>query len=137
MQKNRGFTLIELMVVMVIIGVLGALVVPSVLGRADEARVSAAKNDLKSLSAALKLYKLDNQQYPSAQQGLAALVSKPTVDPVPNGWKPYIDKLPKDPWGNEYKYINPGVQQEVDIVSLGSDGQVGGTGTAKDLGSWE
>ena len=137
MKKNKGFTLIELMVVMGIIGVLGALIVPSVLGRADEARVSAAKNDLKALSGALKMYKLDNQQYPTSEQGLEALVKKPTSNPVPNAWKPYIEKLPKDPGGNEYKYVNPGVQQEVDIVSLGADGQVGGSGTAKDLGSWE
>ena len=134
---QRGFTLIELMVVLVIIGVLAALIVPNVLNRADDARATAARTDVNNLMQALKLYRLDNQQYPSAEQGLAALVSKPTVGAVPTNWKPYVDKLPNDPWGRPYQFMNPGLKGEVDVLSFGADGQAGGEGKNADIGSWE
>ncbi|WP_209589531.1 type II secretion system major pseudopilin GspG [Massilia sp. BHUDP2] len=138
-RRARGFTLVEIMVVVVIIGILGALVVPKLLGRTGEARVTAAKTDIATMSQALKLYKLDNQRYPSTEQGLQALVSKPTSGPAANGWKDggYMEKLPKDPWGNAYQYLSPGIHGEVDIFSLGADGQPGGTGEDADVGSWE
>ena len=133
----RGFTLIELMVVLVIIGVLAALIVPNVLERADEARVTAARTDVNNLVQSLKLYKLDNQRYPTAEQGLEALVRKPATSPVPANWKPYIDKLPADPWGRPYQYLNPGVKGEIDVFSFGADGQPGGEGKNADVGSWQ
>ena len=134
---QRGFTLIELMVVLLIIGVLAALIVPNVLDRADDARVTAAKTDVSNLVQALKLYKLDNQRYPSAEQGLQALLTKPTVDPMPVNWKPYLDQLPKDPWGRPYQYLSPGIKGEVDVMSFGADGQTGGEGKNADVGSWQ
>jgi general secretion pathway protein G len=134
---QRGFTLIELMVVLLIIGVLAALVVPNVLDRADDARVTAAKTDVTNLMQALKLYKLDNQRYPIAEQGLQALLTKPTTPPVPNNWKTYLDQLPKDPWGSPYVYLNPGIKGEVDVMSYGADGQSGGEGKNADIGSWQ
>lgn len=133
----RGFTLIELMVVLLIIGVLAALVVPNVLDRADDARVTAARADVANLMQALKLYKLDNRRYPSAEQGLEALRSKPTSGTPPTNWRPYLDQLPKDPWGNAYVYLNPGIKGEVDVMSYGADGQSGGEGKAADIGSWQ
>ena len=136
-RTQRGFTLIELMVVLAIIGVLAALVVPNVIGRADDARVTAARTDVNNLMQALKLYRLDNQRYPSAEQGLQALVVKPTTNPVPQNWKPYIDKLPNDPWGQPYQYLNPGLHGEIDVLSLGADGQAGGEGKNADIGSWQ
>ncbi|MEY4749314.1 MAG: hypothetical protein RIQ60_1528 [Pseudomonadota bacterium] len=132
-----GFTLIELMVVLVIIGVLAALVVPNVLSRADDARVTAARTDVNNLMQALKLYKLDNQRFPTAEQGLQALVARPGAAPVPQNWKPYLDKLPNDPWGHSYEYVNPGVKGEIDVFSLGADGQPGGEGKDADIGSWQ
>jgi general secretion pathway protein G len=136
-RTTRGFTLIELMVVLVIIGVLGALIVPSLLDRADDARVTAAKTDVNNVMQALKLYKLDNQRYPSADQGLDALVKKPTASPIPPNWKPYVDKLPTDPWGRAYQYLNPGIKGEIDVFSFGADGQPGGEGKNADIGSWQ
>lgn len=138
-RRARGFTLVEIMVVVVIIGILGALVVPKLLGRTGEARVTAARTDIATMSQALKLYKLDNQRYPSTEQGLQALVTRPTSGPAANGWKDggYMEKLPKDPWGNAYQYLSPGIHGEVDIFSLGADGQPGGTGEDADVGSWE
>ena len=136
-RLRQGFTLIELMVVLVIIGVLAALIVPNVLERADDARSMAAKTDVNNLMQALKLYKLDNQRYPSAEQGLAALIAKPTVGAVPPNWKPYLDKLPNDPWSNPYQYLNPGIKGEVDVLSFGADGQAGGDGKNADVGSWQ
>ena len=133
----RGFTLIELMVVLVIIGVLAALIVPNVLERTDDARVTAARTDITNISQALKLYRLDNQRYPTAEQGLQALIIKPTSGPIPNNWKLYLEKLPNDPWGRPYQYLNPGVQGEVDVMSFGADGQSGGEGKNADIGSWQ
>ena len=136
-RAQAGFTLIELMVVLVIIGVLAALIVPNVLDRADDARATAARTDVNNLVQALKLYRLDNQRYPSAEQGLQALVSKPTAGAIPSNWKPYLEKLPNDPWGRPYQYLNPGVKGEIDIMSFGADGQPGGEGKNADVGSWQ
>ena len=135
----RGFTLIEIMVVIVILGVLAALVVPRVLDRPDEARAVAAKSDIASIMQALKLYRLDNQRYPTTDQGLNALVAKPVDPPVPPNWKPggYLERLPKDPWKNPYQYLNPGLKGEIDVFSFGADGQPGGTGNDADIGSWD
>ena len=139
-RQQQGFTLIEVMVVLVILGILATLVVPRIMGRPDEARVIAAKQDINSIGQALKLYRLDNHAYPSTDQGLQALVTKPAGPPVPPNWKTggYLDRLPKDPWGNEYKYLNPGVHNsnDVDIFSLGADGAAGGEGNDADVGSW-
>lgn len=137
LDLRRGFTLIELMVVLVIIGLLAALIVPNVLDRADDARVTAAKTDVNNIMQALKLYKLDNQRYPSADQGLAALVTKPTVGVIPVNWKVYLEKLPRDPWGQPYQYVNPGVKGEIDVFSFGADGRVGGEGRDAEIGSWQ
>ena len=134
---QRGFTLIELMVVLVIIGVLAALIVPNVLDRADDARVTAARTDITNISQALKLYRLDNQRYPTAEQGLQSLIVRPTSGPLPNNWKPYLEKLPNDPWGRPYQYLNPGIKGPIDIMSFGADGQAGGEGKDADIGSWQ
>jgi general secretion pathway protein G len=138
-RPASGFTLIEIMVVIVILGVLAALVVPKVLERPDDARAVAARSDIATIMQALKLYRLDNQRYPTGEQGLAALVVKPETAPVPPNWKPggYLERLPKDPWQNPYQYINPGLKGEVDVYSFGADGQPGGTGKDADIGSWD
>jgi general secretion pathway protein G len=134
---RAGFTLIELLVVLVIIGVLAALIVPNLLDRTDDARATAARTDVNNLMQALKLYKLDNQRYPSAEQGLEALVRKPSAGTVPPNWRAYLDKLPNDPWGKAYQYVNPGVKGEIDVFSYGADGQAGGEGKNADVGSWQ
>ena len=136
-RRSFGFTLIELMVVIMILGVLAALVVPRVMSRPDEARVVAAKQDIAQIMQALKLYRLDNSRYPSTEQGLQALAVRPTSGPVPGNWKSYLDKVPNDPWGRPYQYLSPGVRGEIDVFSFGADGQSGGTGFDADVGSWD
>jgi len=136
-RPRRGFTLIELLVVLVIIGVLAGLIVPNLLDRTDDARATAARTDVNNLMQALKLYKLDNQRYPTSEQGLAALVTKPTVGTPPPNWRPYLDKLPNDPWNQPYQYLNPGVKGEIDVFSFGADGQPGGEDKNADIGSWQ
>ena len=138
-RSSCGFTLIEILVVIVILGVLAALIVPNVLSRPDEARATVAKSDVAAIVQALKLYRLDNQRYPTAEQGLTALVAKPEQPPVPPNWKAggYLEKLPKDPWGRPYVYINPGVRGEIEVMSFGADGQAGGSGIDADIGSWD
>ena len=125
------------MIVIVILGVLAALIVPKVMGRPDEARAAAARQDIFTIMQSLKLYKLDNQRFPTAEQGLDALVRKPTVGTVSPTWKPYLDKLPADPWGRPYLYMSPGLKGEVDVLSFGADGQSGGEGHNADIGSWQ
>ena len=134
----HGFTLIEIMVVVVIMGVLAALLVPRLMGRTDDARIIAAKQDIATLMQALKLYRLDNQRYPTNEQGLQALISKPSGGPAPPNWKAggYLDRLNKDPWGNPYEYRSPGSHGEVDVYSFGADGKPGGTGNDADICSW-
>ena len=137
-RRAAGFTLIEIMVVIVILGILAALIVPKVISRPDEARITAAKQDVATLAQALRLYKLDNLAYPSTDQGLQALVARPTSAPVPANWKAggYLERLPKDPWGRDYRYLNPGRRGEIDIFSLGADGEPGGEGNDADIGNW-
>jgi general secretion pathway protein G len=134
---KNGFTLIEVMIVIVILGVLAALIVPKVMSRPDEARAVAARQDIATIMQALKLYRLDNRKYPSVEQGLVALVKKPEVDPLPPNWKSYIERLPLDPWGNPYQYLNPGLHSDVDVFSYGGDGKPGGEGVDADIGSWQ
>jgi len=138
-NKTDGFTLIEIMVVVVILGILAALVVPKIMGRPDEARLIKVKQDIRAIESALNLYKLDNYTYPSTDQGLEALVTKPTGVPEPRQWKAggYLARLPKDPWGFPYLYLNPGEHGEIDIFSLGADGQQGGTEINADIGNWQ
>lgn len=138
MRIARGFTLIEIMVVVAILGILAALVVPKIMGRPDEARIVAAKQDIAAIRQALNLYKLDNQRYPTTEQGLAALVERPATNPVPGNWKAggYLERLMSDPWGTPYQYLNPGLHGEIDIFSLGADGAPGGEGNDADIGSW-
>ncbi len=137
-NRSRGFTLIEIMVVVVILGILAAIVVPKVMDRPDSARITKAKQDIRALESALNLYKLDNFNYPSTDQGLEALAKKPSGTPEPRNWKQggYIDRMPKDPWGNDYQYMQPGVHGDVDLFSLGADGRPGGDGINADIGNW-
>jgi general secretion pathway protein G len=137
-MPQHGFTLLEVMVVVVILGILAALVVPKIISRPDEARVIAAKQDIASLQQALKLFRLDNLRYPTTEQGLLALSIRPATAPMPSNWKTggYVERLPKDPWGNSYQYLNPGVRGEIDIFSFGADGVPGGEGNDVDIGSW-
>jgi general secretion pathway protein G len=137
---DRGFTLIEIMVVITILGILAALIVPRVVGRTDDARIAAARQDIASVMQALKLYRLDNGRYPTTEQGLQALITKPSTEPVPMNWKQggYLERssVPKDPWGHPYQYLNPGLRGEIDVFSFGADGQSGGQNTDADIGSW-
>jgi general secretion pathway protein G len=134
----RGFTLIEIMVVVVILAILAALIVPRVMSRPDEARVIAAQQDIRTIVQSLKLYRLDNLRYPTTEQGLAALVKPPTVPPLAPNWKTggYLERMPRDPWGNPYQYLNPGLRGEIDVFSFGADGVAGGDGFDADVGSW-
>ena len=138
-KNSGGFTLIEIMIVIVIIGILGAFIVPKIMGRPDEARIIAAKQDISSISQALKLYRLDNMRYPSTEQGLQALVKKPTVGQIPPNWKGngYLERLPSDPWKQPYQYLQPGLHGDFDVMSYGADGAPGGEGSDADIGSWE
>lgn len=137
-QRQQGFTLIEIMVVVVILGILAAIVVPNIMGEPDKARIAKARQDIRVLESALELYRLDNFYYPSTQQGLEALVRQPSGDPPAKNWKAggYVKQLPKDPWGNDYQFLNPGVKGEYDIYSLGADGSPGGDGVNADIGNW-
>jgi general secretion pathway protein G len=137
-MRNKGFTLIELMVVLVILGVLAAMIAPKIMDRPDEARIVAARQDIATVIQALKMYRLDNIRYPTTEQGLQALVTKPAIAPIPDNWKSggYLEKLPKDPWGNAYVYLNPGRHGDIDVISLGTDGESGGEGKDADIGSW-
>jgi general secretion pathway protein G len=138
--RTRGFTLIEIIVVITIMAIMAALIVPRVVGRTDDARIAAARQDIATLMNALKLYRLDNGRYPTTEQGLRALVEKPTVEPIPTNWKAggYLDAstVRKDPWGNDYAYLNPGLHGEIDLMSFGRDGQSGGEGPDADIGNW-
>lgn len=138
-RYQQGFTLIEIMIVVVILGILASIVVPNIMGSPDEARIVKVKQDLRVLEGALNLYKLDNFAYPSTDQGLEALVKKPLGQPEAKNWKKngYIKKLPKDPWGNDYLYLSPGSHGDFDLFSYGSDGRKGGTDSASDIGNWE
>jgi general secretion pathway protein G len=135
LSRSLGFTLIEVMVVVVILAVLAAIVVPKIMSRPDEARITAARADIAGITQALKLYRLDNSFYPTTEQGLQALVTQPTTSPAPANWKRggYLDRMPKDPWGREYQYLNPGVRSEIDVFSLGADGRPGGEGVNADI----
>jgi general secretion pathway protein G len=134
---QRGFTLIEIMVVVIIIGLLAAVVVPQFLGRVDDARIAKAKQDIQALETGLTMFKLDNFSYPTSEEGLKALVEKPN-DPNVKNWRAggYLKRLPKDPWGNDYQYQSPGTHGDVDVFSFGADGQVGGEGVNADIGNW-
>lgn len=138
-HSNRGFTLIEIMVVVVILGILAAIVVPRIMSRPDEARIAKARQDIRAIESAMNLYKLDNFQYPSTQQGIEALVTEPSGEPAAKNWKAggYIGRMPTDPWQNPYKFLSPGVKGEIDIFSLGADNRPGGEGAAADIGNWD
>ena len=137
-MANRGFTLIEIMFVVVILGILAAFIVPRVMDRPDAARITKVQSDVRAIVAALNMYRLDNYQYPSNEQGLQALVTKPSGQPEPRNWNAggYLGSLPRDPWGNPYQYLNPGVRGAIDVWSYGADGQPGGEGTDADIGNW-
>ncbi|MGF1616038.1 MAG: type II secretion system major pseudopilin GspG [Gammaproteobacteria bacterium] len=138
-QQCRGFTLIEIMVVVVILGILAAVVVPKIMSRPDEARIIRAKQDIRAMGAALSLYRLDNFSYPTTEQGLEALVKRPGDLAKGANWKAggYLERLPADPWGNPYQYLHPGTRSEFDLYSLGADGVLGGEGVATDIGNWD
>ncbi len=137
-NRNSGLTLIEMMVVIVILSVLATLIVPKVMNRPDQARIVASRQDIGAIMQALNLYRLDNFHYPTTEQGLSALVRKPSTEPVPENWKTggYLDKIPTDPWGRHYQYLNPGVKLEIDVFSYGADGKPGGNDANADIGSW-
>ena len=137
-KTMRGFTLIELMIAVVIIGILAAIIAPNVIGRLNDAKVSAAKQDVATLVQTLTMYKLDNSRFPSGEQGLKALVERPVIAPLPNNWRTggYIPRLPNDPWGNPYQFSSPGLHGDIDVYSFGADGKAGGEGEGADIGSW-
>ncbi len=140
-RGSRGFTLIELMVVIVILGILAGLIIPRIMGRPDEARQAKARIMIEGIATALKLYRLDNGFYPTTEQGLKALTEASAIPPVPRNWREggYLEKgkVPKDPWGNDFVYLCPGSHDEFDLISYGADGQLGGEGKNKDVTSWE
>ena len=138
MRKSDGFTLIELLVVILILSLLVVIVAPRILGRTDEARRTAAQVQIKQLEGALNLFRLDNGFYPTTEQGLEALVTKPTISPIPLKWREggYIQKIPEDPWGKPFVYLSPGTHGEFDLVSYGADGEPGGEGKDEDIQSW-
>ncbi|WP_069301091.1 type II secretion system major pseudopilin GspG [Neptunicoccus sediminis] len=137
-RKDAGFSLLELMVVVVILSILALVIAPRIIDRPDQARVARVQSDLAVIQSAVKLYRLDNFRYPTTEQGLRALVSRPSSEPVPRNWAEngYIDRMPVDPWGNEYQYLSPGVHGEFDVFTLGADGVTGGSGADADLGTW-
>jgi general secretion pathway protein G len=137
-RRDAGFSLLELMVVVVILSILALVVVPRVIDRPDQARVARAQSDIAAISSAVNLYRLDNFRYPSTEQGLQALVTRPTSEPVPPNWATngYMDRLPVDPWGQPYQYLEPGVHGDFDVFSYGADAAPGGTGIDADIGSW-
>ena len=140
-QNRRGFTLIELMVVIVILGILAGLIVPRIMGRPEQAKQLKARMQIESISTALKLYKLDNGAYPTTEQGLQALVEAPASGNIPKNWRKggYQEKakVPKDPWGNEFIYLSPGVHDDFDLIAYGADGVAGGEDKNADINSWE
>lgn len=138
-RRQAGFTLIEVMVVVVILGILATFVVPKITGRSDDAKITKVHHDLRTLESALALYKLDNFNYPSTAQGLDALVNRPAGSPEAKNWKEggYVERLSKDPWSNPYQYLSPGEHGTIDIYSLGADGQLGGEGINGDIGNWQ
>ena len=138
MPKDDGFSLLELMVVVVIMSILALVIVPRIIDRPDQARVARVQSDLATISQAVGLYKLDNFQYPTTEQGLQALVVAPIIEPVPQNFASggYIERLPQDPWGNDYKYLSPGVYGDFDIFTFGADGTTGGEGANADIGTW-
>ena len=133
-SRGHGFTLIELMVVVVILGILAAVVIPRVMDRPEQARISAAKNNIRAISSALDMYRLDNFRYPSTDQGLDALVSPPDLQPLPENWNRYMNRIPLDPWGNEFLYLQPGASSDADVFSPGPNGR---PGDGDDIGSWD
>ena len=137
LKGEQGFTLIEIMVVVIIIGILAAIVAPNVIGRVDDAQLTKARAEISNIENAMKFYRLDNFAYPTTEQGIEALVTRPN-DPNVRNWKPggYLDRVPKDPWGEPYRYLNPGQNGEIDIFTLGADNQPGGEGVDADIGNW-
>lgn len=139
LTRQPGFTLIEVMVVVVILGILAAVAVPRIMDNPDKARAAKARQDVRAIEAALDMYRLDNYHYPSTQQGLEALVRQPSGEPPARNWKEggYLRSVPKDPWGNDYLYLSPGSKSDIDVYSLGADGRPGGDGANADIGNWQ
>jgi len=136
-KRDAGFTLIEIMVVVIILGILTAIVAPNIIGRVGEAQISAAKQDIRNIESAFLLYRLDNFSYPSNEQSIKSLVTKPVGQNTRNWKGPYLNRIPIDPWGNQYLYMQPGLNGEVDIYTYGRDGQPGGSGDDADIGNWD